>query len=72
MNKFPLAALVLVAALAVGACGSSSTTAPAHQAAAATPPPALTNAQGASICNDLNAWWKVAYNEDMPRPPATS
>ena len=71
MNKFPLAVLVLVAALAVGACGSSSSSSPAHPVAAASAPPALTSSQGASICNDLNAWWKVAYNEDMPRFDAT-
>jgi hypothetical protein len=34
---------------------------------AANTAPALTSVQGASICNDLQAWWNVAYNEDMPR-----
>ncbi len=54
-----LAAVAL--ALALAACGSNSSSAPAHPAAAA--PAALTSAEGASICNDLQAWWKVAYPE---------
>jgi hypothetical protein len=63
--KFLLAAVMPVAALAVAACGSNSSSTPAHSAATTTP--ALTTAQGASICNDLQTWWNAVYNEDTPR-----
>src|SRR5262249_3496645 len=34
-------------------------------------PPALTASQSAAICNDVNAWLNVAYNEYTPRFNAT-
>ncbi len=69
MTKLMVAVLVPVAALAIGGCGSSS---PSTSSSAApnrptSAPPSLTAAQGARICNDLQAWWKIAWNEDMPR-----
>lgn len=68
-SKLAFAAIVPIAALAVAACGSSPASAPAH--AAATTAPALSGTQGANICNDLQTWWNVAWNEYTPRFDAT-
>jgi hypothetical protein len=64
--------LLCFMAFAVTACGSSgtSTSTSSPAAAASTPassPAGLASTQATQICNDLLAWSKVAYNEDMPR-----
>lgn len=63
MRIFVLA-FSLAVTLGLTACGSS---APTPSTQARTPPAALTDSQGASICNDLNAWLIQAMNEDQPR-----
>lgn len=51
----------------LSACGGSSQPVTHHSAAA----PSLTDSQGATICNDLNAWIPQADNQDQPRFSST-
>lgn len=67
--RLAFAIVTVLVAVTLSACGSRSSNAPAHSAA--TTVPGLTTAQGVSICNDLQAWYNVAYTEDMPRFNAT-
>jgi len=54
-----------VVILGLAACGGSALT---HSAQTTmTPLAALTDSQGASICNDLNTWLIQAMNEGQPR-----
>ncbi len=74
MTKLTITVLLPVAALVVSACGSSLPNTPSPAASSVTSAPAsssLTSAQAARICNDLQAWWKIAFNEDTPRFNAT-
>jgi hypothetical protein len=62
----PLIPAIAVSAVLLtvsSACASAK--APLHHHHAA--PPALTAAEGASICEDLAAWLPKAANEDTPR-----
>ena len=54
----------VLAALAIAGCGSPAAH---HHASASSEPAALTNAQGATICTELNSWAQTANNQDQPR-----
>ncbi len=65
MSARSVAAAVLAVALALSACGG-----PAHATrhhAHHSMPSTITYSQGASICNDINAWLSPAMNENQPR-----
>jgi hypothetical protein len=69
-HQRPLLAISAAAAAAlITACGGS--TQPATHPSAPASPAGLTAAQGAQICNDLNAWIPGAENQDQPRFNAT-
>jgi hypothetical protein len=61
-------AAATVAALAAGCGSAANSTPPASPATPSAPAtPAFSSAQGAAICNDLNAWLVTAWNEGSPR-----
>lgn len=70
-----IATTVITAGVVFGAaaCGSGTVLPqpPASPVPSPTAPPALTPAQGASVCNDLSTWLQTAQNEGMPRFDAT-